>query len=326
MTKPIILLYNTWIAVTNKPSSNPQGIIHVSDLSSIDDPRLGLGLRAYMGAYDLILCDVWGVIYDGLEICREAAQALAAARAAGVIVCLFSNAPRPSATLEAQLRAFGLPDRAWDIIVTSGECTLAQLQGQFRNQPCYVIGPDRDHDLLVRGQVNAVAEEAARFVLCTGFFDEEGDQLEDYRALFDRLIARGLFFLCANPDRIVMRGAHPLPCAGALADLYAACGGTVIFAGKPEAPIYQLAVTLAGAQRGHPIAAERVLCIGDAIPTDLKGAAMNGFDALFICNGIHAAIRSDEADAGAAVLFEPFMRICQNQGVAPIGYMAKLVW
>ena len=59
--------------------------------------------------YDVILCDVWGVIHNGRESFPEACEALATfARSRGPVV-LISNAPRPSSDVLPQLDALGVP-------------------------------------------------------------------------------------------------------------------------------------------------------------------------------------------------------------------------
>jgi ribonucleotide monophosphatase NagD (HAD superfamily) len=86
---------------------------------------------------------------------------------------------------------------------------------------------------------------------------------------------------------VVERGDRLVPCAGALADLYAELGGETRIAGKPHAPIYREAMI---ARAAH--ACERrqiqVLVIGDGASTDIRGALDNGFEAVFIARGIHA--------------------------------------
>ncbi len=37
-----------------------------------------------------------------------------------------------------------------------------------------------------------------------------------------------------------------------------------------------------------PVARERILCIGDGLNTDIKGAAAAGLDSVFIASGVHA--------------------------------------
>jgi ribonucleotide monophosphatase NagD (HAD superfamily) len=46
--------------------------------------------------FDVVLCDIWGVVHNGLVAYPEACDALARYRAAGGAVILITNAPRPS--------------------------------------------------------------------------------------------------------------------------------------------------------------------------------------------------------------------------------------
>ena len=57
---------------------------------------------------------------------------------------------------------------------------------------------------------------------------------------------RGVTMHCLNPDRVVMRGDVREACAGALADLYEALGGSVAWYGKPYEAIYAHALRRAG--------------------------------------------------------------------------------
>jgi ribonucleotide monophosphatase NagD (HAD superfamily) len=101
--------------------------------------------------------------------------------------------------------------------------------------------------------------------------------------------------ICANPDRVVDRGGHLVYCAGALAELYRELGGNTVLVGKPYAPIYEVVMEEIR-RRG----AARPLAVGDGLPTDIRGAAMNGLPALFVTAGIHAADFGDHADPDGA--------------------------
>ena len=100
-------------------------------------------------------------------------------------------------------------------------------------------------------------------------------------------MARDLEMICANPDIVVQRGADLIYCGGALAQLYAGMGGRVTMAGKPHGPIYDLAIKEAEALLGRSVDRSRVLCIGDGVVTDVRGANAQGLDCLFIAAGIH---------------------------------------
>ena len=84
-------------------------------------PPVVEGLRALAGQFDVVLCDVWGVLHNGLNAHDEAWQALRKARRHGATVVLVSNAPRPHHVVERQLADFGVPRDAWDAFVTSGD-------------------------------------------------------------------------------------------------------------------------------------------------------------------------------------------------------------
>ena len=82
-------------------------------------PTLG-GISGIAEGYDLILCDVWGVLHDGTAAHRGASDALMRFRAlpgAGRPrrVVLVSNAPRPWAGVQTILDGFGIPrcHRPW---------------------------------------------------------------------------------------------------------------------------------------------------------------------------------------------------------------------
>jgi haloacid dehalogenase-like hydrolase len=49
--------------------------------------------------YDAILCDIWGVLHNGVASFVEASKSLASFRRRGGAVILITNAPRPSAVI-----------------------------------------------------------------------------------------------------------------------------------------------------------------------------------------------------------------------------------
>ena len=83
------------------------------------------------------------------------------------------------------------------------------------------------------------------------------ESADDYRDMMIQARARNLTMVCANPDIIVERGERLIYCAGAIADLYRAKGGDVIFYGKPYRPIYDQAMSLAGGGAGRTDAGPR---------------------------------------------------------------------
>jgi ribonucleotide monophosphatase NagD (HAD superfamily) len=106
--------------------------------------------------------------------------------------------------------------------------------------------------------------------------------------------------ICANPDKVVRVGDRLIYCGGAIADLYARKGGRVSMAGKPYAPIFDLAVEEASRLAARKFTRRDILMIGDGPETDVRGAADYGIDCLFITGGIMLGDDSaDEAHAHA---------------------------
>jgi HAD superfamily hydrolase (TIGR01459 family) len=244
-------------------------------------------LSAVAADYDVLLCDVWGVIHNGRESWPQACEALTRFNRQGGQVVLISNSPRPASDVIAQLDALGVPRDSWQAFVTSGDATRAELARRAPG-PAWVIGPDRDwplYDGLGLDRAKGAADAA--FLSVTGPRDDETETPEDYREAFAPAVARDLELICANPDRIVQRGDRIIYCGGSLADLYEAMGGRVTMAGKPFGPIYALALAETERLLGRPADRSRVLCIGDGVVTDVLGANRQALDCLFIAQGIH---------------------------------------
>ena len=197
------------------------------------------------GDYDVVLCDVWGVVHNGVAAAADAGDALARFRARGGTVVLITNAPRPGERVaRLTLDRLGVPRAAYDGIVSSGDVTRALIAARAGAR-VFHIGPERDLALFEGLDAPKAALEHADYVVCTGLYDDTVETPHDYRDVIARMRARSLPMICANPDEVVERGDKLVYCAGAIADPYAAAGGEVIYAGKPYRPIYDQALAIA---------------------------------------------------------------------------------
>ncbi|RBP16413.1 HAD superfamily hydrolase (TIGR01459 family) [Roseiarcus fermentans] len=286
------------------------------------------GLAEISDRYDVVLCDVWGVLHNGVASFPPASRALAAYRRRGGAVVLITNAPRPSAPIRRQLQRLGVGSDAFDDIATSGDVTIALIAERI-DDPVFHIGPARDLSLFEAAHEAAgraprlLPLEEARYALCTGLRDDVTETLDDYETELRAMAARGMPMICANPDIVIHRGDSLIYCAGALAGRYEALGGEVVYAGKPYPPIYARALALAERAHGRAIDRRRALAVGDGMKTDIAGAARAGLDALLVTRGIHrAALHGDvlERPASAARL----ERLCQEFGVRPVAAIGSL--
>jgi HAD superfamily hydrolase (TIGR01459 family) len=272
--------------------------------------------------YDVLLCDVWGVVHNGVAATIESCDALNRYRDGGGTVILITNAPRPGEFVQAFIDRLKVPRTAWDAIVSSGDVTRALIAQRKGERVCH-LGPERDVGLFDGLDVQLGPLESADYVVCSGLRDDTRETPQDYVNDIATMRARGLRMICANPDIVVERGAHLVYSAGAIADLYAAAGGEVTYAGKPYRPIYEQAMAVAQTQvRKRSVPLSRVLAIGDSVRTDLKGATTFGIDCLFVTAGIHAEELGDRDNPDAAALSGFFGKA----GVFPKFAMRKLAW
>lgn len=283
-----------------------------------DRPKTIASLDEISGRYAAILCDVWGVLHNGIDWFEPAAAALAAARRRGLAVVMITNSPRPHEGVEEQFGTIGVPEAAWDRVVTSGDVTRDLVAAGPRR--IFHLGPDRDLNLFDGLDVELVEEFEANAVVCTGLLDDEIETPDDYSEMLARLRARNLPFVCANPDIVVERGERIIWCAGALARDYAQLGGRTLIAGKPHRPIYEAALAAAGEVLGRDVGRGETLAIGDGMLTDIKGASDNGIDALYVSGGIHSRDygHPDNPEPGKLQAF------LDNHGFHPVATMTKL--
>ena len=237
-------------------------------------------LDALPAQYQVILCDIWGVVHDGVNLYPGAAARLLDWAGEGRRIILITNAPRPADAVEQQLARLGLPRGAWHGISTSGEAGIATLNA-LSAAVGFIGTPDDRAIIESRGVVIADGGDFTDLA-CLGL---DGVRMNpaDYLPDIESLAARGVVMHCLNPDRMVIRGGVPEACAGAIADLYEGLGGSVRWYGKPHPAIYEHALALGGSPDKTS-----VLAIGDALPTDVLGAARQGLDCVFVTGGIHA--------------------------------------
>ncbi len=271
--------------------------------------------------YDVLLCDVWGVVHNGVVAFPQACDVLMRARARGTTVVFITNAPRQSEVVARQLAKLHVPRETYDAIVSSGDVTRSVIQTRA-GQSLFHLGPERDHEIFTGLNVRLAPLESADYVVCSGLDDDDVETPEHYRARLTSMLERRLFMVCGNPDVVVERGDKLVYCAGSIADLYATMGGEVLYAGKPYRPIYEMALGKAEAAAGRKAPLKRVLAVGDSVRTDLKGAHTIGVDFLFITSGIHAEELGGRERPDGKTLTATFAAA----GEMPKAVMRQLVW
>ncbi len=275
--------------------------------------------------YDALFVDLWGCLHDGVHAFPAAVKALQDYRAKGGKVVLLTNAPRHRASVQKQIEEIGVPDDCWDSIASSGDSARAAMFRGIVGEKVWYIGPDSDLSFfepihIVKNPVNIqrVPLEQAEGIVCIGPFDPHADP-SVMRPEFLLAKQKGLKLLCANPDIVVDRGGVREWCAGALAALYTEMGGESIYVGKPYPAIYDLARRRL-AELGEVVPDSKILCIGDGIKTDIKGAMAEDLDALFITGGI-AAKETGTADQPDPAALQAYLEKEMTNATYAMGYL-----
>jgi len=235
------------------------------------------GLSSIADHYQLFYVDLWGVIHNGISLYNDAIVALKEISKKKKDYVLLTNAPRPNTTVKIFLEKLGLEKEIREHVFTSGEAALNYLKKNFVDKSFFHVGPPRDFDLFKdfnKMRLNEI--EHSEYILCTGLFDNQNEDLQYYKRLFENNLKKKM--ICTNPDLIVDRGNIRELCAGSVAMVFEKMGGEVVYFGKPYPEVYNQSIDNKN---------KKVLSIGDNLNTDIKGANLQNFDSLIISNGIH---------------------------------------
>ena len=235
------------------------------------------GLRSIVEGYDLFYIDLWGVIHNGVNLHKNAIEVLEEITKAKKQYVLLTNAPRPNRSVNLFLEKMGMSKKIREKVYSSGEAALCYLKKNFLEKKFYHVGPPRDFDLFLDFKKNKTRDiNESFYLLCTGLFEESGEDLNYYKKLFKKHSNKKM--ICTNPDLIVDRGSKRELCAGSIALVFEKMGGQVVYFGKPFPEVYNQSIDNKE---------KRILSIGDNLNTDIKGANLLNFDSLLISNGIH---------------------------------------
>ncbi len=283
------------------------------------------GLAEIADRYEGYILDLWGLIHDGETPYAPAAATLKALKAAGKKTLLLSNAPRRAQPLIDGLDRMGIGRDLYGDVLSSGEATrsaLIERRDPFfaaLGRRAYHLGPERDRSVFEGTDLDVVGRiEDAQMIVNTGPIDLDQSVI-DWEPLLVAGAARALPMICANPDHVVIRGGRRIVCAGAIAARYGALGGSVAYRGKPDPAIYHDSLLRLGLSD-----AARVVVVGDALDTDVKGAASAGLDSLWCTGGIHA----EELGTRYGELASPerAQSLAARYGQSPTATIPGFVW
>jgi glycerol 3-phosphatase-2 len=230
-----------------------------------------------VAAYDVLLCDLDGVVYRGREPVPHAAEALTAASESGVrAVYVTNNASRRPDDVVEQLAGYGLRAEDRDVI-TSSQATGHVLEERLpAGSKVLVLGAPALREAVTGAGMRIVdSADSDPAAVVQGYNRELAYPMLAEAAL---AIRAGALWVATNTDATFPSDRGLLPGNGALvAALRTATDAEPLVIGKPEPALLTEAVRRTGA--------DRPLFVGDRLDTDVAGAVRAGIDSLLVLTG-----------------------------------------
>lgn len=241
---------------------------------------LATSAQPLSAVYDLAMLDLDGVVYIGAHAVPGAADALAAARDAGMALAyVTNNASRPPAAIAEHLRELGMPGVKDTDVVTSAQAVAHLIADAVpAGSEILVVGGLGLYEALEeRGLRPSDSFGAATAAVVQGFHPDVS-----WKLLAEGTFAvnAGIPWFASNLDMSVPTARGIAPGNGALVQLIArATGKQPTVAGKPEAALFR--------ETTERVGGTKPLVVGDRLDTDIEGAANVGVDSLAVLTGVH---------------------------------------
>jgi HAD superfamily hydrolase (TIGR01450 family) len=233
--------------------------------------------KSLIANYDLLLCDLDGVVYRGGKAVSGAVEAIGRAQSLGLPVgYVTNNSSRRPEQIAEQLRGYGLEVEPGQV-VSSAQTAVEMLSERMPTGKVLIIG----------GEGLRVATSAAGYQLVESADDRPDAVLQGYspdigwRDLAEASFAiqNGALWIATNQDWTLPLERGLAPGNGTLVSaVHTAVGILPDFAGKPAVPIFETAMSRFGSKRP--------LFIGDRLDTDSRGARAAGIESAIVMTGV----------------------------------------
>ena len=228
--------------------------------------------------YDVVLCDLDGVIYEGTHSIKDAPETINKLLSSSIPVgYVTNNSSRKPETIAEQLAGFGIQTSA-DNVIGSAKTGVEILSTLIpAGAKVFVVGGEGLRSRVVEAGFELVTSSDDKPAGVIQGFDPSVAWTDLAEASYS--IANGAKWVATNQDWTIPREKGIAPGNGTLVSaVHTAVGQLPIFAGKPEPAIYKTAVEHFGAKQA--------LFVGDRIDTDIRGANRAGIDSVLVMTGI----------------------------------------
>jgi 4-nitrophenyl phosphatase len=190
------------------------------------------------------------------------------------VAFLTNNSRARAATMQAKLNRLGVA-AALSEVLTPLEILGEVISARWGPSAVLAIGGEELGQALVDGGHRLVPVDRAREATVVVVGNDFAFSYERLTAAA-RAIAAGAHFLTPNLDpRLPVEDGEFLPGCGAIVESVAAAAGVrPIVVGKPEPPLFELALARMG------LTAEEAGMVGDSVDSDIRGARRVGMTAI----------------------------------------------
>ena len=260
------------------------------------------------GKFSGLILDMDGVLYRGEQALPGARELFYALRSNGVsFILLTNNATLTSRDFSNKLARMEIevePDR----ILTSAGATAIYLEKTYpEGGGVYVLGEEGLVSYISGMPKFRLDEDHPSFVVAGLDYDFNYATMRNACAA----IRRGAHFIATNADATLpMEGGELWPGAGSIvASIQTCCGVAPTVIGKPNVYMADMALESLG------LPADRVLCVGDRLETDILCGARAGIPTALVLTGVSSRDDIEAAEAAPDYVFEDLPHLMRAMGI-----------
>lgn len=243
-----------------------------------------VNLSKIMDDFDVVVIGLYGTIFDGQMIYKEALDSIKELYESGKKIILLSNTSKRVIEVAQILQENGVNLKVFYSIITAGEILHYQLKSQVGlfgsvGNKYYAIAKD---DGVFQGldytQVFDISKADFLYIGQSFAFDATIDYFMPDMSF---AVSLNIPLVCAGNNSSNFKGGIINIDSGAFAEQYATLGGQILTTGKPDVKLLEYALD------GLSVAKEKVLLIGNNLQTDIKMANLYGIASVLVSKGVH---------------------------------------
>jgi glycerol-1-phosphatase len=272
-----------------------------------------------VGAHDLVMFDLDGVVYVGAEAIDGVAECIDRVRATGRHVAFVTNnASRTPAQVAEKLTRVGVAAEAAEVVTSAQAAARLLVDAHGAGARILVLGGEGLTTALLEAGLQPTDDPEGAVAVASGYGPDV--RWRDIMRV-STLVRDGLPYVASNADLTIPTSYGLAPGHGVLVRTITGFAGVAAtVAGKPERPLMEETVLRVGG--------DRPIMVGDRLDTDIEGAHAIAAPSLLVLTGVTwleelaaatAGLRPTYISPRLEGLFEPHPVPAEHGGTAELG-------